>query len=145
MRVVLDTNVLVSRFLSPLGNPAAIFQSFQDEVFELILSEPILAEFQEVMRYNRLRRLHGLTDAEIAVAAEDFAEFATMIEPTEPLSVVLDDPEDDKFFEAAVTGQAEVIVSGDHHLLELRTYRGIRVVTPAAFLAILRQDKTGDP
>jgi putative PIN family toxin of toxin-antitoxin system len=140
MRAVLDANDLVSRFLSALGNPATILDCARDQTFELILSEAILAEFQAVMSYNRLRRRHHLSDAENASIVADFAEFAVLVEPTERLSVVLDDPDDDKILEAAVTGEAEFIVSGDQHLLQLKTFRGIRVASPALFVAILKSE-----
>jgi uncharacterized protein len=142
MRAVLDTNILISRILSPYGNPARIFQRLRDEAFELVLSEPILAEFREMMSYDRLRRLHRLSDEEIVSAAADLAATATLVEPAERLNVVPDDPDDDKFLEAAVAGEAEFVVSGDHHLLVLKTFRGIRVLTPAVFVAMLSQAET---
>jgi putative PIN family toxin of toxin-antitoxin system len=142
MRAVLDANVLVSRFLSPFGNPAQILARFRDEAFDLVVSKAILSEFQEVMGYDRLRRRHRLSDAKVALIVADFAEFALLVEPTERLKIILDDPDDDKLLEAVVAGEAEFIVSGDHHLLELKTYRGIRVVTPAVFETILSQDES---
>lgn len=137
MRAVLDTNVLVSAYLAPVGNPATILRRFREGNFDVVLSEAILTEFQKVMTYDRLRRRHQLSDAEITAAAADFAEFATLVEPTERLNVVPGDPDDDKFVEAAVAGEVEFIVSGDQHLLQLRSSLGIRIVTPAAFVAIL--------
>jgi putative PIN family toxin of toxin-antitoxin system len=124
----------------PVGNAAEIVRRFHEELFDLVLSEAILAEFQEVMAYDRLRRRHRFSDEEISAIMADFIELATMVEPAEQVSVVRDDPDDDKFLEAAIAGEAEFIVSGDHHLLQLRTYRGIRIVTPATFLVLLRQD-----
>jgi uncharacterized protein len=144
MRAVLDTNILISRILSPYGNPARIFQRLRDEAFELVLSEPILAEFREMMSCDRLRRLHRLSDEEIVSAAADLAATATLVEPAERLNVVPDDLDDDKFLEAAVAGEAEFVVSGDHHLLVLKTFRGIRVLTPAVFVAMLSQAETPD-
>jgi uncharacterized protein len=144
MRVVLDTNVLISRYLSPNGLPAQVLDLWRQEAFELVVSESILAEYQEVLSYDRLRRLHGLSEAEIAAILEDFREFAILAEPTERLQVVPEDPDDDRFVEAALAGEAELIVSGDHHLLQLKTYNGIRVVIPSVFLAILEQERSGE-
>jgi uncharacterized protein len=143
MRVVLDTNVLISRYLSPNGLPAQVLDLWRQEAFELVVSESILAEYQEVLSYDRLRRLHGLSEAEIAAILDDFREFAILAEPTERLQVVPEDPDDDKFVEAALAGEAELIVSGDRHLLQLKTYNGIRVITPLVFLAILEQEGNG--
>src|SRR5712692_5568718 len=144
MRVVTDTNVLVSSFLSAYGIPAEILRHAEAGTFELVLSREIIAEFQEVMAYQRVRRRHHMSDVEIAVIVARWIKFATIVEAMGRLAVIRDDPDDDKFLEAAIAGDAEFIVSGDRHLLELKTYRGIRVVTRAVFLAILSADDTTD-
>ena len=144
MRVVLDTNVFVSRYLSPHGIPAQILRRWRAEAFEWVVSEPILAEYQEVLGYDRLRRAHGLSIEEIDSIVENVRKFATMVAPDQHVPLIEEDPDDDKFLEAALAGEAELLVSGDHHLLQLKSYRGIRVVTPSAFLAILDQEETGN-
>ena len=137
MRAVLDTNVLVSAYLEPSGGPARILRNFRQHGFILVLSEAILVEFQEVMAYDRLRRVHLLSDVEISAIVANIREFASLVAPVERLSVVPDDPDDDKILEAAVAGEAAFVVSGDRHLLQLRTYRGIRIVTPAVFSTLV--------
>lgn len=56
------------------------------------------------------------------------------------LHVVADDPDDDKFLDCAVAAQAEIIVSGDEHLLSLGSFQGIQILTPAAFVVLLSQE-----
>jgi len=138
MRVVIDTNVVISRFLSPTGTPAQIFEQWQLNAFELVLSEPILAEFQKVLEYERIQARHHMAPEEITEVINGFRQFAVLVDVKERLAVIEEDPEDDRFLECAVAGSAEVIVSGDAHLLDLKEYRGIQILSPAAFLILLR-------
>ena len=138
MRVVADTNVVVSRYVAPRGAVVRILERWQQNAFDLLVSEAILAEYQRVLAYPRLRARHGLSDEEISVVViEDFREIGLLIEPEVSLSVVEDDLDDDKFLECAVAGGAEYIVTGDPHLLNLKQYQGIQILSPAAFLAFL--------
>lgn len=67
----------------------------------------------------------------------EFREFAVLVEPTETPPIVPDDPDDDKFLWCTATAGARYVVTRDEHLLRLRVYRGIRILTPAAFLVLL--------
>lgn len=137
MRVVVDTNVVVSRFLSSLGAPAEILNRWRQETFELLVSEPILAEYERVLGYERVRRRHQMTGEEIHEVMAQFRRFAILVEHLETLDVVKDDPDDNKFLECALAGGAEFVISGGPHLLGLRQYQGIQILSPAAFLAFL--------
>jgi putative PIN family toxin of toxin-antitoxin system len=103
----------------------------------VVVSEPILAEYRRVLGYSHLRRLHHFTDDEIMALIDNIRVNAQMVITTDRLHVVADDPADDKFVEAAVVGGADFIVSGDRHFLQLRSYSGVRVLTPAAFVTVL--------
>lgn len=142
MRAVVDTNVLIGRYLSPTRIPAQVLVRWRQEAFDLEVSEPILAEYRKVLAYAHVRRIHRMSDDEIQREVENLREYGLVVETIEKLAVVANDPADDKFVEAAVAGGAEFIVSGDRHLLLLRSYQGVRVLTPAAFLAVL--DAEGD-
>jgi putative PIN family toxin of toxin-antitoxin system len=137
VRVVADANVVVSGVIAPLGAPAAVLRGWRADVFELVVSDDILAEYGCVLKYPRIRRRHGLPDDEIAALIDEFRRFATVVEVTERLSIVADDPADDKYLECARAGGAAYIVSGDKHLLDLREHAGIRVLSPRAFLMLL--------
>lgn len=137
MRVVADANVVVSGAIAPLGAPAAVLRGWRAEVFELVVSDDILKEYERVLRYPRIRRRHGLDDDEIAALIDGFRRFATVVEVTERLRIVADDPADDRYLECARAASAAFIVSGDRHLLDLREHAGIRVLSPRAFLALL--------
>ena len=134
MRVVLDTNVIISRYLTPLGRVARIIGLWEQDAFDLVVSDVILDEYARVLRYPRLRSVHHLTEGqldEIGLALRSFAEIVT---PTETPAVVADDPDDDYFLACAVTGQADCLVTGDPHLLRLGNYETIPILSPADFL-----------
>lgn len=135
--MVLDTNVIVSRFIIEKGPSARIVDRWVAGAFTLLLSEPILAEYHRVLGYQSVRGRHGLNPEQIDRAVARFRESAVVVEASQPLKVIADDPKDDKFLECAVAGSADYVVSGDAHLLALREYLGIRILSPAAFLAML--------
>ena len=139
MRVVLDTNVLVSRFLSPSGAPAQIFAMWERESFQVVVSTPIIEEYRAALAYRHVARRHKMTRREIDDVVEAIRLLAIVVEPASRLAVVKGDPEDDKFLECAVEGNASCIVTGDRLLLELRRYQGIEILSPAAFVAAVRE------
>jgi putative PIN family toxin of toxin-antitoxin system len=131
-RAVFDTNVLISGTLFG-GLPFALLRLAAQGRIVLILSPSILDEYRRV-----LREKFRYTDREIFVREERVRRVATIVEPLEHLEVVTADPADDRVLEAAVAGKADVIISGDHaHLLPLRSFRGIPIVTPRQFLNLL--------
>ena len=138
-RAVLDANVLVSAILSPQGIPAKVLTAWQAEEFHLVLSEAVLDEIDRVLRYSRIVRRHRWSDERLQGFIEDLAHLAIMTPGTVRFAVIAEDPPDDRYLECAVEGEAEYIVSGDQHLLELTEYQGISIVTPRAFLDVLRR------
>ena len=140
MRVVLDTNVVASAFVQPLGNPRRILEAWEQGTFDVAVSEPILAEYREVLQRPRLARRHGLTDEEIDLALQTLRRISIYVDTTQPVQAV-SDPDDDKFVECALAAEAEMIVSGDVDLLQLGAYGGVQILTPAAFVSLLSQEK----
>lgn len=137
MRVVLDTNIVVSSYIGALGAPARIVASWRGAAFVLVVSDSVLAEYQDALNYPRVGRRHGLTPDQVAVQIASIRENALLVTPESVPRVVPDDPDDDQVLACALAGQAEYIISGDHHLLNLREYSGIRILSPVAFLALL--------
>lgn len=129
VRVVLDTNVLISGIFFN-GPPAHILQAWREARFDLLLSRPILEEYQRVTEI--LNRKFPSVDASKIIR---LIAIHSRIIITEDISIaVSQDPDDDKFIECAVAGKADVIVSGDKHLLEIGSYENITIVTPRQFL-----------
>ncbi|MBA3641258.1 MAG: putative toxin-antitoxin system toxin component, PIN family [Acidobacteria bacterium] len=135
MRAVLDTNVIISRYLTPHGRVARIVDLWEADAFELIVSEVILSEYGRVLRYPRHRRVHRLTDTQLAELDDAFREFSELITPDETPAVIEDERDDDHFLAAAAAGRVDGLVTGDPHLLKLGIYRGIPILRPADFLA----------
>ena len=137
IRAVLDANVLVSAILSPKGLPGRVFNAWREDEFFLLASEPLLAELDRVLRYPKIKKRHGWSEEEIEAFLEDLGTLAIMTPGELSLSVIEDDPTDDRYLECAVEGGADFIVSGDRHLLALSPYRDIQILTPRAFLSLL--------
>jgi uncharacterized protein len=142
MRVVIDTNVTASRYISPRGAPAEVFGLWERQVFELLISEAILAEYERVLQYDKIRSRHRMSNDQIRQVIADFRQAATLVAPAETLDVIREDPADNRFLECAVAGGAQYIISGDRHLRDLGDYRGIQILKPRAFLTLV-QDHDG--
>ncbi|MBI2361724.1 MAG: putative toxin-antitoxin system toxin component, PIN family [Deltaproteobacteria bacterium] len=130
MRVVLDTNVLVSALLF-MGTASEIVPLWQKGAITVLLSRDILEEYLRVLSYPKFQ----LSEAEIkALMEEELLPFVTAVKPKRRLSVVKRDPSDNKFLECALAGRARVIISGDEDLLSIGHYRRVHIQTPAQFL-----------
>jgi putative PIN family toxin of toxin-antitoxin system len=139
MKVVLDTNVLVSAFLSPYGVPARILKYLEQEAFELLLSEEILEEYKDAFRYDEVKKAHKLTNEQITRVLDDLRVSAKVMKPTVSVSVVASDPDDNKLFACALAGGADFIISGDTTVQAVKHYREIQVLSPKLFLVVLEQ------
>jgi putative PIN family toxin of toxin-antitoxin system len=140
MRVVLDTNILVSSTLGPMGRPAAIMKALQEGLYELVLSESIMDEYRDAMGGPDVRKRFRYTDFQIEEAVQGFRALSTVVEPD--LSVrVAPDPDDDHIIGCAIAGEADYIVTGDNKLLTVGSYRGIQLLNPAAFLLLLEREE----
>jgi hypothetical protein len=135
-RAVLDTNVIVSAFLSRHGIPNAILRQ-AGIAYQLCLSQEILDETARVLREPRIQRRGGLSEAETVEFLESLRQSAVMISDLPTLDVVADDPDDNVVVACAVAAEADYLVSGDDHLRSLQQYAGIDIVLPAAFHAVL--------
>lgn len=130
LRLVFDTNVLVSTALTTGGvSSQAVARGVEVGVF--LLSEPTLAEVVEVLHRPKLQKYLPAWRRDEVVRRVIRA--SSWVEVGEPFKACRD-PKDDKFLDAAVYGQADYLVTGDDDLLALGPFRGIPILTPAAFL-----------
>lgn len=136
MRVVLDTNVLVSALLFT-GITSQMVPLWQKGSITVLLSREILDEYLRVLAYPKFQ----LSEEEIkGLIEEELLPFVQVIKPGTRIHVVKRDPSDNKFLECAVAGKADALISGDKDLLVIRHYRRIRIQTVSQFLdSILRQ------
>ena len=130
MRSVLDTNVLISAILFPGGAPENVLRLGIEARIELVTSTALLTEFARV-----LIEKFGHTEAQARERVRRIVVVALITKPRTRVHEIADDPDDDRILEAALASDAKVIVSGDKHLLRLGTWRGIRILRPAKFLA----------
>ncbi len=138
MRVTLDTNVLVSAFISKRGHSAEIldFIATFDEI-TLVLSKEILEEFKDVMNREEVTTRFGYNKADISKFEVAISEVAEIVDVKSSIRAIKEDPDDDVVVNTAIDGRADYLVSGDRHLRRLGKIKGVRVVIPKAFLTIL--------
>lgn len=133
MKIILDTNVLVSGIFWQ-GIPARILDAWTDQRFRLVVSPPILEEYQEVVDYLT-RKYPSITTGQTILQA--IAVYSDIVEPVKLPKQICTDPDDDKFIAAGLSGQVDYVVSGDVALLKTDGYLGLRVVKPSVFFALL--------
>lgn len=135
LRVVLDANIFVSALIRPQGPPGQILTRFvNDQVFQLVVSPSIVDELRRCLRYPKIRRYLALTPDDVDRWVNAITLLADSVMSGKQLHVVLDDPDDDQYLIAAIEGRAQFLVTGDAHLLNIRQYEGVRIVTAKAFL-----------
>ena len=132
LRVVLDTNVLVSALLYG-GNPRKVLQSAISGAFDLSVSEALIEELQAVLQRPRF----GLTVQFVHNTIAELTSTAQWVVPTKHHQLVDDDPSDNLVLDCAVEAEADYLVTGDDHLLRLRKCGKVSIVNPQHFLEVL--------
>ena len=130
MKAILDTNVLISAYVFPGGKPETVYRLALEGRLEIGTSLALLAEFGRV-----LGQKFGWVPDQVEAAVAQVARIAVVVEPNETIHVIKADPADDRVLEAARAFGADMIVSGDRHLLDLGTWSEIEVLSPAEFIA----------
>jgi putative PIN family toxin of toxin-antitoxin system len=135
LRVVLDTNQFVSGVLVRQGAPAHLLAAWRQREYLLITSAAIFAEIRSTLGYPRIRRKYPITDEDVERLVRLLQQDALIVPGEADTSGAIPaDPQDELVLACAVDGRADLIVSGDRHLLDLGEYRGIHVLTAREFL-----------
>jgi putative PIN family toxin of toxin-antitoxin system len=139
MRIaVLDTNIIVSGFLSPGAAPGQVVGEWKSGAFDVAVSELLFEEIAEVLNRPIVRRTAHVTDVQVSEFLQLMRTTAIFVnEPLSIVPVISADSDDDVVVATALAAQADVIVSGDKHLLGLGEYEGIQIVTAREFLVLL--------
>ena len=138
MKAVLDCNVIVSGLIRPDGAPAQALNAFIEGRLEVILSPSILEEYRRILQSPKVRRYTSLSIDGLESFLTSFALAAFWVEDrTSANPIVLLDPSDDIYLLAAAEGRADYLVSGDNHLLAIKRYQDIPIVTPREFVRAL--------
>ena len=130
-KVVLDTNVTISALFWK-GNPRKVYDLVRQGKLILLLSDEIEKEFIRALGYEKF----GLSPQEIMPFLRDLRSHARHVVTTSKISLVTADPTDNIFLECALEGSADFIISGDRHLLDIKVYRGIKIVRAGEFLSL---------
>jgi putative PIN family toxin of toxin-antitoxin system len=138
MRVVADTNTVVSGFLWQ-GAPARLINAAFDGKFVLLATQILIAELEEVLSRPKFSKPFEKTGLSLAIVVGRYRLLVEMTTPAELTISVPKDADDDIVLACALGGKADYIVSGDQHLLEMGRVEGIPVITVNGFLERLSQ------
>jgi len=127
-RVVIDTNIYISA-INFGGTPEVILRAAEQGVFSVFISPQIYAEIEKV-----LTKKFEFDKPVIDRIFRKINRFTRTVSPKRSIKVISKDPADDRILECALAADAEFIVSGDSDLLDLKTYKGIAIITPRQFL-----------
>ena len=133
---MLDTNVYISAAI--LGRVCEeIIQTCRFSDLKVFISQDIIGELKDKMSKKFLWQ-----DEQINMFLESILEFCEVVKPEEKIHYIKDDPDDDRILECAVMAKCNFIISGDKHLLKLKSYRSIKVLNPADFLLKIRVESS---
>jgi len=142
-RVIVDTNILIRAVIMPSGTVGPVITRLRDGDYTLVYSAPLIDEVLEKLTLPRIREKYHLNDQDIDDLLALIALRGELVTPTRKVKICRD-PQDDMFIEAALAGNAEVVVTGDEDLLTLMEFETVRFITPRLFLARLDQRQQED-
>jgi putative PIN family toxin of toxin-antitoxin system len=128
-KVVLDTNVLISAIVFG-GKPREILNRIIKGQIQFAISKDILNEMEGVLSGRKFQYPEQVIQV-IRKAVEELGEFVI---PKKKVKKIVKDPDDNKILECALAAEADLIISGDIHLLELKQYKNIQIVSPSEYL-----------
>lgn len=131
-KIVLDTNVLISGVIAS-GYSAAILDAVRKGQFELVTSAHLLEEFSDVISRRHIARKYPKAAQEADALLDFLRAFASLVPGIPEPENISADRDDDYVLACALEGGADCIISGDPHLLDLKTYKNIPILTPRKF------------
>lgn len=134
VRLVLDTNVLLSALLTRGTTPDLLYQAWRKGVFDLVSSAAQIEEIVRALNYPKIRE--RINDSEAAILVDGLRTLAILAEFLPDIQMSRD-ADDDKILATAMAGQADYLVSGDKDLLSLPETCGVKIVTPRDALNII--------
>jgi putative PIN family toxin of toxin-antitoxin system len=138
VRVVADTNIIVSGSLWA-GIPRQILEGARAGSFQLLTTDALLTELSTVLAREKFRARLGRAGVTVEAVVLALANLAEVVTPAEIPPTIVDDPADDQVLAAAIGGPADLVVSGDQHLLKLGSFRAVRIVTAREALSVLAE------
>ncbi|MEK6948618.1 MAG: putative toxin-antitoxin system toxin component, PIN family [Nanoarchaeota archaeon] len=135
IKVVLDTNTHISALGWKDGNPRKVLELCVIGKCRLIESIGLIKEFVSVISRPKF---NFITEEEKNQFLVFLLQISNLIEPKEKINAIKEDPDDNTILETALAGKVDYVVSGDRHLLKLKQFRGIRIVTAKEFLNLIK-------
>jgi len=132
IRVVLDTNILVSALISPRSELSGILQKALEGVILNHISDDILVEYAGVICRKKIA--DRVPESERKRFLTLVEELSVKVTPRHKLEIIREDPADNRILECAVEAKAKYIITGDQHLLKLKEYKGVEIITPQEFI-----------
>lgn len=130
-KIVIDTNVFISSILFR-GPTSRLVSLWQKSAISVLMSSAVFKEYAKALAYPKFK----LTKTEIrGIVEQELLPYVYPVKVKRSFRIISEDPSDDKFLELAVTGKADYILGGDKHLLHLKNFQGIKIITPADFFA----------
>ena len=142
-KAVLDSSILVSAFIAPQTELMLLLRLPLRHRYELVLSKDILTETAEsLLTKESTRRYAEYTDEDVHAYLAWLLSVATLIDEVPELLAVPNDPKDNMVIATAVAGKADYLVTGDRkHLLPMKEYQGICILSPRSFLDLLESEQ----
>jgi len=132
LKIVLDTNILISG-IHWKGDSNKILRKWFNEELEVISSLPIIEELVRILMNFKI----SMSPEDITLWEDLILQRSTIVIPDRTLDVVKEDPDDNKFLEAALKGKADFIISQDKHLLNIKEYEEIKIMHPKDFIKLI--------
>jgi len=128
VRVVLETNVLVSAFRNK-GKSRSLLHTLMEK-HEVVLSSQILAELADVLSRDKFNVANAQIDKFLSI----LVRYAVVVPVQSTSKIIIEDPDDDIILDTAFCGKAEYIISGDKHLLKIARYQNVQILSINDFL-----------
>jgi len=132
MKITVDTNFLISATQWDYSVANKLLEKLLINNYEIFTTKEILDEFEEI-----LKRDFKYNNEEVKRIVDVLLQFLILIEPIRKITIVLDDPDDNKIIECALESKSDYIVSYDNHLLKIKEYKGIKIVKPEDLIKII--------
>jgi putative PIN family toxin of toxin-antitoxin system len=142
VRVVLDANVVISRFLTPERVSARVYRKWEAGLFDVVATNRIVTEFAKVLCDERLMRQHRMNADAVEQVLNDIRSAVIFVDDREIVVPALRDPHDVMFVQCGIDGSVDYLITGDRDLLDLRDSLRIPIISPGVLLAMLEVGET---